>query len=87
VEFGKIHIDILYKLWRNKCFGKGHMLIDNVLRGFPKDKKDKFGEAVDGLIKTGYLIQKTTKHGYAVYIDPKLRVEIRKILEKHYDFL
>jgi len=32
-------------------------------------------------------IKKTTKHGYAVYIDLKLRVEIRKILEKHYDFL
>ncbi len=40
VDFRKPHIDILYKLWRNRCFGKGHMLIDNVLRGFPKDKKD-----------------------------------------------
>jgi len=28
-------LGILYKLWRNRCFGKGHILINNLIDGFP----------------------------------------------------
>ena len=80
-------LDILYKLWRNRCFGKGHMLIDNVLRGFPRDKINEFRDALDELVKDGVLIIKKTRHGDAVFINPRKRVLIRDLLKEYYDFL
>jgi len=82
-----IKIDILYKLWRNRCFGKGHMLIDNVLRGFPRNKIKEFKKAIDELINDGILGVKKTKYGEAVFINPKMRIKIRNLLKKYYDFL
>lgn len=87
MSIAPIKLDILYKLWRNRCFGKGHMLIDNVLKGFPKDRRKEFKDAVDDLIKAGVLRIKKTKYGDAVYIDPKQRIKIKDLLEKYYDFL
>lgn len=63
------------------------MLIDNVLKGFPKDRRKEFKDAVDDLIKAGVLRIKKTKYGDAVYIDPKQRIKIKDLLEKYYDFL
>ena len=87
MNFNNLERDILWKLWRNRCFGKGHMLINNVLRGFPRDRQKEFKNAIDSLIKKGILLKKPTKHGDAVYINAKLRIEIREILKKYHDFL
>ncbi len=87
MDIDPIKVDILYKLWRNRCFGKGHMLIDNVLRGFPRNKINEFRDALDELIKDGILIIKKTGHGDAVFIDPRKRVLIRDLLKEYYDFL
>ncbi|MCD6481420.1 MAG: hypothetical protein J7L31_04015 [Thermoplasmata archaeon] len=80
-------LDILYKLWRNRCFGRGHMLIDNVLRGFPRDKLDEFRRDIKELVREGILIMKPTNHGDAVFINPAKRIMIRDLLRKYYEFL
>ncbi len=41
VTFTNDELGILYKLWRNRCFGKGHMLVDNLIDGFPTGIQDK----------------------------------------------
>jgi len=87
MDIKSIKLDILYKLWRNRCFGRGHMLIDNVLRGFPRDKINEFRDALDELVKDGILIIKKTRHGDAVFINPRKRVLIRELLKEYYDFL
>ena len=63
------------------------MLIDNALKGFPKDKSNEYKKAIHELIKDGILIMKKTKHGNAVFIDPRKRVEIANLLKKYYEFL
>ena len=87
MSINPVKIDILYKLWRNRCFGKGHMLIDNVLKGFPKDRINEFKGAIRELIKEGILIVKKTKQGDAVFINPIRRIEIANILRRYYNFL
>ena len=80
-------LGILYKLWRNRCFGKGHMLIDNLIDGFPTGDQDKIAGSVKELIRKGILVRKPSKHGQAVYINLKLRKQIESELKKKYTFL
>jgi len=63
------------------------MLIDNVVRGFPKDRIGEFKANIDDLIRRGILLRKPSKHGMAVCINNDIRVQIREELKKHYDFL
>jgi hypothetical protein len=80
-------LSIFYKLWRNRCFGKGHILIDNVVDGFPTNIQKQMGQSVNNLIRKGYLGRKPTKHGQAVYINLSYRNQIEKELKKKYSFL
>ena len=78
---------ILYKLYRHKVFGKHHILEDNLLRGFPPDQIAALGGALEGLKRDGTVSCKSTKHGPAVYLPPKLGREIYEQLKKRYPFL
>ena len=78
---------ILYKLYRRKVFGKHHMLEDNLLRGFPPDQIAALKGAMERLKRDGTVVRKSTKHGRAVYLPPKLGREIYEQLKKHYPFL
>ena len=78
---------ILYKLYRHRVFGKHHMLEDNLLRGFPPDQVATLKEAMEKLKREGTVLRKSTKHGPAVYLPPKLGREIYEQLKKHYPFL
>ena len=80
-------LNILHKLWRHRCFGKGHMLIDNLVDGFPTNKQENIQRTLHDLIRKGYLIQKPTKHGHALYINLIYRTAIEKGLKSHYPFL
>lgn len=87
VVFTDYQLGLLYKLWRKRCFGKGHMLIDNLLKGFPSHSIKEIREALDELIHKGIVIKKPTRHGYAVYINLDFSEEIYKELRKKYPFL
>lgn len=63
------------------------MLIDTVVKGFPKHKIDEFKSNIDDLIRRGILLRKPSKYGTAVCINNDLRVKVREELKKHYDFI
>ncbi|KAA0004635.1 MAG: hypothetical protein FE039_03010, partial [Thermoplasmata archaeon] len=69
IHFTDNQVGILYKLWRNRCFGKGHMLIDNLLKGFPSHTIKDVKNDLDDLISRNIVVKKPTGHGYAVYIN------------------
>ena len=63
------------------------MLEDDLLRGFPPDQVATLKEAMEKLKREGTVLRKSTKHGPAVYLPPKLGREISEQLKKHYPFL
>lgn len=87
MSFTDVQVDLLFKLWRNRCFGKGHMLIDNLVRGFPSPIKGQIQGELDELIKKNIVIKKPSKHGQAVYINYDYKDKIISALKKKYPFL
>jgi hypothetical protein len=85
--FTDVQLDLLFKLWRNRCFGKGHMLIDNLFGGFPSHIKGQMQAELDKLIKENIVIKKPSKHGKAVYINYECKDKIALALKKKYPFL
>ena len=85
--FTSRQLDLLFKLWRKKCFGKGHMLIDNLVGGFGKQKKGQMRDEVEELLRKNILILKPTTHGHSVYINLDYRKIIEKALKTNYSFL
>jgi len=86
-KFTDNELNILYKLWRNRCFGKGHMLIDNLTDGFPTNIQDKITESLKELIRKGFLVRKSSKHGQAVFINLNMKKQIEAELKIKYPFL
>lgn len=86
-KFTDNELSILYKLWRNRCFGKGHILIDNLINGFPTNIQDKISGSVTDLIRKGFLVRKSSKHGQAVFINLYMRKQIEVELKNKYIFL
>ena len=87
MDISSIQVDLLFKLWRNRCFGKGHMLIDNLIGGFPSHIKGTMQTELNDLIKNNYIIKKPTKHGHAVYINYEYKDKIAASIKKKYPFL
>ena len=85
-SFSDIQISIFYKLWRNRCFGKGHMLIDTVANGFPTDVQQKVKHEIDTLVKRKYLVKKPSKNGYYVHINLKQKQKIENAIKTIYSF-
>ena len=78
---------ICFKLWRGGCFGHGHLLIDNLIGGFPAHLQSEAKGALDQLIRKKIVRSKPTSHGYAVYINLEYRKDIENELRKKYSFL
>lgn len=77
---------ICFKLYRNRCFGKGHMLVDNVVRGFPSHEVGRVRDAIGDLVRDAILVRKPSRHGEAVFIDPSLRLEVYERIREHPDY-
>ena len=86
-DISKDEAAILYKLYRHRVFGKHHMLEDNLLRGFPPDQIATLRRALETLKREGTVLRKSTKHGPAVSLPPRLGREIVEQLKKYYPFL
>ncbi len=63
------------------------MLEDNLLRGFPPDQIAALRGALENLKRDGTVLRKSTKHGPAAYLPPKLGRDIYEQLKRHYPFL
>ncbi len=82
----KYEAKVCFKLYRQGCFGAGHKLIDTVTSGFPSHELDKVKDAIRALIKDGILVRHPTKHGEAVNIDSKKRLELYETLRAIPDY-
>jgi len=87
INFTREEINLIHKLWIHTCFGKGHMLIDNLVKGFPSHLKGQMKDDVDNLVRRNILIKKPIKHGYAVYINVEHRLMIERELKKYFNLL
>ena len=87
MQFSATQKQILYKLWRHRCFGRGQIYVDNLLQGFPSHEIDKIKNELDKLIKENVIIVIKKKHGKKVYINLEFRKEILKALKEEYPFI
>ena len=87
VVLSENQIQLCYKLWRRCCFGNGHMLIDNLINGFPTNLQSIARESLNDLIRKNIVRRKPTRHGYAVYLNLDHRNDIEKVLRKKYGFI
>jgi len=74
------HIRILRKMIIHQRIGAAHILVDDLVRVVPKDKRGAAQDAIDDLIRWGILTMKSTKHGKAVSVNPENLGRVREIL-------
>ena len=88
VVFTDRQLDILFKLWRNRCFRRNATLqMDNVIKGAPSHIIGEMREEIDELIKKNIVIKIPHKHGWKVFINPLYKNEIKRELKKIYPFI
>lgn len=78
---------LLLKLYRHRCFGKGHMLEDHLLTGFPSHAVGDARDNLERLKRAGVLVAHKTKHGPSVFIAARLRLEVYDALRRAYPWL
>ncbi len=88
VNFTELQLDILFKLWRNRCFRRNATLqVDNVVKGAPSHLIGEMRKEIDDLIKKGIVIKIPHRHGDKVFINPEYKFEIERALKKIHCFL
>jgi hypothetical protein len=88
VNFTELQLDILFKLWRNRCFRRNATLqVDNVVKGAPSHLIGKMREEIDDLIRNGVVIKIPHRHGDKVFINPEYKFVIEQALKKSHSFL
>jgi hypothetical protein len=88
VNFTELQLDILFKLWRNRCFRRNATLqVDNVVKDAPSHLIGKMREEIDDLIRNGVVIKIPHRHGNKVFINPEYKFVIEQALKKSHSFL
>ena len=88
VNFTELQLDILFKLWRNRCFRRNATLqVDNVVKGAPSHLIGEMRKEIDDLIRKGIVIKIPHRHGDKVFINPENKFEIERALKKIHSFL
>ena len=88
VSFTELQLDILFKLWRNRCFRRNATLqVDNVVKGAPSHLIGTIRDEMDDLIRKSIVIKIPHRHGDKVFINSKYKFEIEKALKKIHRFL
>jgi len=77
VQYRKIRITILRKLYSKAAWGKGHMLIDNLKSGIPSHLRGYVSGVVKDLTKEGLIkLYGPTTHGQAYHLNIEKKSEI-----------
>ena len=88
INLSELQVDILFKLWRNRCFRRNATLqVDNVVKSAPSHLIGDMRKALEDLIRKGIVIKIPHRHGEKVYINPLYKVDIEKELRRRYTFL
>ena len=71
VSFTGRQLDILFKLWRNRCFRRNATLqVGNVVKGAPSHLIGEIRNEINDLIKKNIVIKIPHRHGDKVFINP-----------------
>lgn len=76
-------LDVLYKIMRKNRWCNKHISKENLIKGYPVHEHGNFKQAIDSLIKMGYLKQYKSGGRIDVCVNKKLRKEIIDILQLH----
>lgn len=80
-EYGKIRRNIVRKLYINKCFHKGHLLVERLQSGIPIHLTGFVKDVLKDLIKEEIvLFYGKTKYGDAYQLNINKLEEIEKII-------
>jgi len=72
---------VLRSMLHDRIIGARHTAIENVSKGFPKHLKGQVKDAVEELIKEGFVISKRTEHGRQVSLNKYRIAEIERIIK------
>ena len=72
---------ILRKLYRRRIIGGKHTAVEHLTKGLPKHIAGEAKEAVNELIKEGFILSKPTSYGLQVSLNPEKIGEIENIIE------
>lgn len=85
-ELTALEARLCAKLYRARCFGKGHKLISTILQSVPTHAQGEAGDALEELVRDGLVVKHPTKDGMSVFINPKYRLDVWERLREHKDF-
>jgi hypothetical protein len=68
-------------MYLDKVIGGRHTAVANLKKGFPSHVRGEVDDEVKSLIRTGFILPKTTSYGLHVSINPHMIPEIERILE------
>ncbi len=74
---------ILNKLMRFGKWQHSHTSVDNLTKSFAKDLRGRAKGLVDELIKSGFLLPKSTCYGKEVSLNVRLKAQIEEYVQKH----
>lgn len=80
-----IQAQILYKLVIRRQWGAVHSQKRNVLKEIPQRYYKEAEDALDYLIKDGFIIQQPKTKELHISLNPKFQKEIFEIIEKWFD--
>lgn len=80
-ELWEVKVKVLWRMYRHRYIGGRHTDVNNLRKGFPKDKYDVVQDAIDELVKDGFLTLKPTKSGMHVSINPRRIAEVVKVIK------
>lgn len=75
-----IHREILRRMFVHHYIGGRHTDEKNVLKFLPKHERGIGKDALDDLIKWGFVMEKITSYGRHVSLNPRAIGEVRSIL-------
>lgn len=71
---------LLRRLLAARCIGSAQMVYDNIAKWVPKSDRGDAKDALDSLIRKGFLLTKRKHYGVHVSINPEMVPEVRRIL-------
>ena len=84
-QLSKHEIFLIWKLYYKCVWYKQHIDRRDLVKGNPKNELNDFKDAIDSLIKKGYLIPYKAQGRDDVGLNPKLGAEIKELLIEHKD--
>lgn len=86
-----LELSVSFMLYRRRCFGSRQILLEVLVNKFPDRIQKQVKQTINEMVRKGHLVQRPTKNGKALYINPKFRKQIQKEIEaefkKKYPFL